>query len=263
MNIIQIIAAYKPAYIYGGPTLSVARLCEKLYPSLKAEGHKLEVLATTANGSSELNVESGVQATVDGVPVTYFRRITKDHSHFSPSLLAYLRSGLRTNKGYNLVHIHAWWNFTSLFSCLVAKLNNTPVLLSPRGMLTSYTLGNRNSIYKRWLHLLLGKRLLQHCHFHATSEKEKRDILSIVNPKSIDVIFNLVNFPSLDPKNNIHSNSDIFRLLYLSRVEQKKGIEYLFRALATLNFDWTLSIAGSGADKYIAHLKKMAAQLKI
>lgn len=57
MKIIQICAAYKPAYIYGGPTMSVSKLSEEL---VKA-GLDVVVLATTANGKVELNVPVGKQ----------------------------------------------------------------------------------------------------------------------------------------------------------------------------------------------------------
>ena len=48
---------------------------------------ELQVLTTTANGKSELAVKVGKPLLVDGVFVTYFKRWTRDHSHFSPGLL--------------------------------------------------------------------------------------------------------------------------------------------------------------------------------
>ena len=86
--------SYKPAYIYGGPTMSVAKLCEALTKTNVA----IEVLTTTANGKIELNVKSGEQTEVDGVKVSYFRRLTKDHTHFSPALLLALRKKITEQK---------------------------------------------------------------------------------------------------------------------------------------------------------------------
>ncbi|HTE01349.1 MAG TPA: hypothetical protein VK668_18815, partial [Mucilaginibacter sp.] len=82
MKILQVNASYKPAYVYGGPTMSVSKLSEQM---VKA-GCIVEVFTTTANGPVELPVVPDKQTNIDGVPVTYFKRLTKDHSHFSPAL---------------------------------------------------------------------------------------------------------------------------------------------------------------------------------
>ncbi|RQO71528.1 hypothetical protein DBR40_17165 [Pedobacter sp. KBW01] len=321
LKIIHITASYKPAYIYGGPIQSVGKLCEVLsgdkhlavlkkgilrctqYDKSSVHGDKpgtrddkcieVEVITTTANGKKELDVKTGVPVLVEGVPVTYFNRWTKDHSHFSPGLLWRLRKeilryteddkpsieGNKLNtanqilKGpprlegilpeeRHVVHIHAWWNLVSVLSCLIARLYNIPVVLSPRGMLTSYTLGNRNSISKKLIHKLLGKNLLKYCHIHATSELEKADILKIVRPKSIRVIPNLVSLPSkvLGRK---YQEGDSFKLIFLSRIEEKKGLELLFNALATVDISWKLTIAGSGEERYLESLKLLANKLKL
>ncbi|MGM9477269.1 XrtY-associated glycosyltransferase XYAG1 [Pedobacter sp. GSP4] len=334
MKVIHITASYKPAYIYGGPIQSVAKLCEvlsgdKRVAVLKEEilrytqddkpGNQddktseldnkcleVEVLTTTANGKTELKIPIGVPVLVEGVPVTYFKRWTKDHSHFSPGLLWGLRKTLRQAQGdklsiqgdqlstanqilkgpprlkgtprkeENVIHIHAWWNLVSVLSCLVAKWYKIPVVLSPRGMLTSYTLGSRNSLSKKLIHTLLGKNLLQYCHIHATSEQEQADILKIVKPKSIRVIPNLVSLPAQVSSSGYEvfgSNYRVaneedqaegrFKLIFLSRVEEKKGLELLFNALALVDICWHLTLAGSGEEVYVQSLKLLAKELKI
>ena len=49
MKILHITASYKPAYIYGGPVMSVAKLCEEVQAEsgrLKAEGKGLKAKST-------------------------------------------------------------------------------------------------------------------------------------------------------------------------------------------------------------------------
>ena len=328
MKIIHITAAYKPAYIYGGPTMSVAKLCECLencgdveLGSWEVKGSvngeeklDIEVFTTTANGKQELEVETQQRVIVDGVNVTYFKRLTKDHTHLSPGLLWRLRSEIVLNKKNSpltsskgaqdsslkktfndqrktkndlIIHIHAWWNLVSVLSCLIGKWYQIPVVLSPRGMLTSYTQSNRNSLSKKLIHGLIGKKLLQYCHVHATSEQERDDILSIVKPKSIKIIPNLVELEGVsgveeqrvkwkvessefkveslevEKQRQENSPSDKFKLIFLSRIEEKKGLDLLFDALALLDFDFTLSIAGSGEQAYIDSLKAKAIRLNI
>lgn len=275
IKILQITAAYKPAYIYGGPTMSVAKLCEALSDKSTNEDDSfdLEVFTTTANGKKELkNVKVGKISLVDGVKVIYFKRLTKDHTHFSPALLFALKQrineqGLDKNNSL-VIHIHAWWNLVSIFSCAIAKWYNVPVVLSPRGMLTAYTSTNRNSLVKTIIHQILGKRLLKYCHIHATSEQEKTDILSIFKPKSITIIPNLVELSGAAPallhdKQRIEQNPELFKLIYLSRIEEKKGLELLFEALTKLSFNWQLTIAGSGEESYVNTLKLKAKNLNL
>ncbi|RYD77478.1 MAG: glycosyltransferase [Sphingobacteriales bacterium] len=276
VKIIQITASYKPAYIYGGPIQSVSKLCEALvdYKALdlskvgEINPREISVLTTTANGKQELNIEGGEEQIIDGVKVTYFRRWTKDHTHFSPPLLIRLNkiisNGKRSkNNEQIIVHIHAWWNLVSVLSCLVAWIHKIPVILSPRGMITPYTKTNRNSYFKKILHATIGKKLLKYCHIHATSEMEKIDIEGIIKAKSVTVIPNLVKIrPSL-PINNNRESDELFKMIFLSRIEEKKGLELLFESLKNVNFPWTLTIAGSGSENYIKSLKTIAENLKL
>ncbi len=260
IKVLQITAAYKPAYIYGGPTMSVAKLCEVI----AHKGVDIEVLTTTANGMEELAVVQNKKQTVDGVVVTYFKRLTKDHTHFSPSLLRALRSAIKKLKKPLVIHIHTWWNLVSILSCSLAVWYKIPVIVSPRGMLTNYTLGNRNSVSKAIIHNLLGKNLLKNCHIHATSDKEKQDILQLFLPKSITVIHNLVSLP-IENLNTYCKPADdtTFNLVYLSRIEEKKGLDVLFEALKGLEINWTLTIAGSGNDIYVNSLKQLSQSLNL
>ena len=116
ITILQITPAYKPAYFYGGPTLSVSKLCEELH---KTE-LQVKVLTTTANGTTELPVSTSVPNKVAQVDVYYYKRLTKDHTHFSPSLIFNLIKMIRENKkdnpGQLVIHIHSWWNTIAILS---------------------------------------------------------------------------------------------------------------------------------------------------
>ncbi|MFC4211308.1 XrtY-associated glycosyltransferase XYAG1 [Pedobacter lithocola] len=265
MTIIHITPSYKPAYTYGGPIHSIAKLCEVLVKSQENKtecDYKIRVFTTTANGKTELNIKPGEPQIIEGVQVIYYKRLTKDHSHFSPALLLNLRKEIIKNGSENsIIHIHAWWNLTSIFSCFIAKWHNVPIVVSPRGMLTSYTFNNRNSCSKRVVHAFFGKRLLKYCHIHTTSNQEKEDVLKIVKPKSISVISNLVNLKDYNIEES--NSSSIFKVIFLSRIEEKKGLELLFEALASLNFSWSLTIAGSGEEEYLQRLLEKAEKLNI
>ena len=251
MKVLQICAAYKPAFIYGGPTMSVSMLCEQLVN----ENISIEVFTTTANGKSELDVIPNRQTTVDDVPVTYFKRTTKDHTHLSPSLI---KTVWKEAPDFDLVHIHAWWNLVSIFSCLVALMRKVPVLISARGTLSPYSFRNKNISVKWFIHRQLGKRLLNRCHVLATSTREARAIAEVAHPKSITILPNFVKLP----KQAIYAKNkpgEYFRLLFFSRIEEKKGLDILLDALIDVSVPYHLDIAGDGDKSYVADLKMIAA----
>ncbi len=257
--IIHIIPAYKPAYIYGGPTISVAALCE----GMVCAHHDLKVFTTTANGQKETEVPIGIPMLVDSVQVYYFRRSIKGQTHFSFSLLKKLYHDL--NDKETVVHIHSWWNATAILSCFVSKIRSRKVILSPRGMITPYSFKNRHFLLKWLIHKSIGKKLIDYCKIHVTTEKEKQDVFKIQPHNNITVISNLIDtLPVTITKdqNSIKPSAKI-KLIFLSRIEEKKGIELLFLALSELTIRWQLTLCGTGNDDYINKLKDISKQLKI
>jgi glycosyltransferase involved in cell wall biosynthesis len=250
LRVLHITAAYKPAFIYGGPTMSVAMLCEELAKA----GVEVKVFTTTANGKKELLVKPNKQLMVDGVAVTYFKRITKDHTHFSPTLLQELNKHI---KHFDIIHIHAWWNLVSIFSCLIAIAKGVPVIISPRGMLSNYSFANRNTGAKGLIHQLLGKRLLQKSHLHVTSDNEKEAVNRLFKPLSIANIPNFVKLGNIEDIDFVPPSPEL-KLLFFSRIEAKKGLDILIKALPHVFVPYSLTIAGHGEIEYINSLKELA-----
>jgi glycosyltransferase involved in cell wall biosynthesis len=250
LKILQINASYKPAYIYGGPTMSVSKLCEQM---VKA-GCSIEVFTTTANGADELPVNVNKQIIVDEVPVTYFKRITKDHSHFSPALLKKLWKEAKT---FDVIHIHAWWNLVSVLSCWIAVARKVPVIVSPRGTLSAYSFTNRNNLPKKIIHNLIGRQLLRKSNIHVTSHREMTGIETIIHPKTITNIPNFIVLPETVP-NEIRQPENLLKLLFFSRIEEKKGLDILLNALPSVAIPYHLTVAGDGDADYIDMLKTIA-----
>jgi glycosyltransferase involved in cell wall biosynthesis len=250
LKILQISASYKPAYVYGGPIMSVSMLSEQL---VKA-GIDVSVFTTTANGKTELPVETQKSIMVDGVNVTYFNRVTKDHTQFSPALLVHL---WRKAKDYDAVHIHAWWNLVAVLSCLVATMRKVPVVVSPRGTLSSYSFSNKNNGIKGLIHNFLTKPLLKKCFVHATSNQEYKALKKLIESKAF---FNIPNFIKLDEDKKYADpkREDCLKLIFLSRIEEKKGLDILLNALKDVTIPYRLTIAGDGNVEYVNSLKELA-----
>ncbi|HJT75266.1 MAG TPA: glycosyltransferase, partial [Chitinophaga sp.] len=208
MNILHIIPSYKPAYVYGGPIYSSSALCEQLV----ADGHKVTVITTTANGKDELNVPTGVVQQVDGVDTVYFKRYTKDHTHFTPGLIWFL---FRNIKKYDAVHIHSWWNLVSIFTLLVCFVRRVRPVVSPRGMLSDYVVQTNHNFQKKVIQGVVGNPLLSKVKFHATSFAEVNEIKKLYPSSEVAEIFNFVNVPELTDIEKNGGSQEELRLLFL------------------------------------------------
>jgi glycosyltransferase involved in cell wall biosynthesis len=255
MNILHVIPSYKPAYVYGGPIYSSSALCEQLV----AKGHKVTVVTTTANGKDELNVPHGVVQQVDGVDTLYFKRLTKDHTHFSPGLISYLYKNI---KKYDAVHIHSWWNLVSIFTLLVCFVRRVRPVLSPRGMLSDYILETNHNFQKKIIQGVVGNPLLSKVKFHATSLAEVNEIKKMYPASQVAEIFNFVTVPEgpIAAKPDV---TDKIRFLFLSRIDPKKGLDLLFHGLSMVTFPYELTIAGPYKEDYLKHLKALTREYGI
>lgn len=253
MKILQVVPSYKPAYVYGGPIESVAKLCE----GLAAAGHTVDVYTTTANGTTELPVEPNKKVMVDGVSVTYFKRITKDHTHISPALWQQLYKNCRD---YDIVHIQSWWNILVIVAAVICHLRKVKVVISPRGMLSEYILTATNSKAKQLIHSIAGRKALAKSYFHATSQIEYEECRKLIPGWQGFLLPNILTLP---PIPICKEKNEVFTMLFLSRIHPKKGIEFLLEALSLTSVPMKLRIAGSGEEDYIRKLQQQTAALGI
>lgn len=251
MKILFIVPSYKPAYIYGGPIVVIARLAEQL----ALMGHAVTVYTTTANGAEELEVPVNEPVVTAGVTVIYFKRITGDHTHVSPALWKAVWANAHQ---FDKIHIHSWWNFLVMGAAFICRLKNRTPLLSPHGMFCDYVLTARNNTKKKILHTLMGKRLLRHTALHVSSEMEWQECQRINEGWHGGKVFNLVDLPE---EHFGRSDNPVFTISFLSRIDPKKGLDVLIRALAGVGFPYRLQIGGQGDAAYVAELKNLVASL--
>lgn len=279
MTILHITPSYKPAYIYGGTTVSISRLCEaqasfleSLNKKDKKTTNKVTVYTTTANGKEELEIESNKPILVDNVEVWYFKRQTKDHTHFSIGLFKKL---FQTAKNFDVIHIHSWWNTVAIFSVLIGILKGVKIIVAPRGMLGEYTLQSQKKSLKSIFHNYMGKKILQKTYLHLTAQIEREEV-SYIKDNRVFVLPNLLSLPNNQQNNQkaLHQpinqvNFDTFKLVFISRIHHKKGIELLIEAMVqfqnrnpkiTLQLDL---IGNSESIDYENSLKKCISQNKL
>lgn len=250
MKILFIVPSYKPAFMYGGTIVVVTRLAEQL----AFEGHDVSVYTTTANGKAELDVVPGKEMIIDGVRVTYFKRITGDHTHVSSDLWRCLYNNI---KSFDVVHIHSWWSPLIIGAFCVCRIKKVKPVFSPHGMLSKYIIETNNPRKKKAVHIM-GKRLLKHATLHVTADTEWEESLNIIPHWRGHVIPNLV---SLSEKTYSRPYNDVFTIGFISRIAPKKGLDLLITSLSKVNFNYKLQIAGDGDADYIASLKKLSKEM--
>ena len=109
-----------------------------------------------------------------------------------------------------------------------------------------------------WYHLADRPNLT----LHFTSEEEARESLARLANLQAAVIPNGVAVPS--SLNRSDPNGHL-RLLFIGRLDPKKGLEALLRACSLMKIEghpkWHLRIAGWGDPAYVAHLREDVARL--
>ena len=193
-------------------------------------------------------------ATIDGVRVEFFN--TKITSWFS--IRRAFKAFLKAERP-DLVHINAIWNLENFLFQKVAHELGIKVILSIHGMLEPWIMA-RNP-WKKALAMLLYQRkaIGQATLIHATAELEKQNIQKLGFTNPITVVPNGIDLTEIKRTKQAYGTK---KMVFLSRIHPKKGIELLIQAWRQIDTKgWSLAIAGNGDVAYIDTLKQAAKDL--
>jgi len=254
MKVLHVVPSFYPAFNYGGPITSVYELCA----GLVRQGCEVRVLTTDANGlHAVLEVEKDAPVTLPpGVSVRYCPRIFR-HS-VSPRLVEELTSALRWAE---VVHLTAVYNFPTLPTLAACRWLRKPLVWSPRGALQRWQSSRRATMKAAW-ESVCRQLAPEGMVLHVTSAQEAAES-AVKFPRASAVV--IPNGVELPPSLVARNGSGSLRLLFLGRLDPKKGIENLLAACQSLHLDrpWCLTIAGSGDAAYSAALEQSARQLGV
>jgi len=255
MKVLHVVPSFYPAFHYGGPITSVYELCA----GLVRQDCEVRVLTTDANGlDAVLDVAKDGPVTLPpGVSVRYCPRILR-HS-LSAALLRQLLPSLRWA---DVVHLTAVYNFPTLPTLAACRWLRKPLVWSPRGALQRWQ-GSRRPALKAGWESICRRLAPRGAVLHVTSEQEAAESTARFPGTSAALIPNGVEIP---PRSEHRNGSGRLRLLFLGRIDAKKGIENLLAAcqrLRNLDKPWSLVIAGTGDAAYTAGLEKNARALGV
>lgn len=161
--------------------------------------------------------------------------------------------------GYDLVHIHSVFTFPAAAAAFFCQKYRKPYIVRPFGMLDKVCM-SRHALRKRIYFPLIEKRNLQRAEIiHCTSQSEAEEI-SRFHLKLKTLVLPLgLDFGEMD---NVHGMTrSENRILFLSRIDPKKGLEVLLKAFGMLKErkqNAVLYIAGSGQAGYVSEIHKLA-----
>ena len=253
----------------GGPSVAIPLICR----GLKQKGIDIDVATTVgAEEADLLNRDLSRPLDRDGVNYFCFRRQSEFYKVSLP-LSNWLSQHIRD---YDLVHIHALFSYSSYSAARLAAKSGVPYIVRPLGVLNRWGLQNRRRLLKRFSIRFIEKRIIQKsAALHFTSQQERveaEETFATNQSANIPIGIDLAPYRSQASPDGFYERFPNARgrniILFLSRLDQKKGLDLLLRAFADVMTDDRhprplLVIAGQGADDFVSGLRRLAADLNI
>lgn len=249
--------------VHGGPTRAMYQILQ----AMAGTEIVMEVATTDDDGYGKRIDPNVMAASAKSAPIMYFRKVLEFYK-VAPRFAFWF---WRRARDYDVIHVHALFSFLSVLAAAIALLRRVPYVLRPLGTLSTYGLAKRRPFLKRASITLVEGPLLRHAavvHFTSALEQHEAELLSI-QFRSV-VIPLAVEIPSAPLPLRSESSSRLadrpFTALYLSRLDPKKNVEGLLRALrivVEILPSVRLVIAGNGNGHYVATLRQLACDLGI
>lgn len=239
MKVIHFITALDRSL--GGVSMYMQLLAKEL-------GNLVELIVVTRPTSNPLPLEN--------CKVIYLPLPTKKIIQFRNEWIAILKK-----ENPDVVHINGIWMIQTWIVQREAMRMDIPVYITPHGMLEPWIM-NRHRLKKQIAMALFQKKALQKavC-LIATADNEYHNILTLgVTKQSIPIIPNGIDTNIIKRKENWVKRK---KILYVSRIHVKKGIELLIEAVCELKEilkGYEIIIAGEGTPVYIDQLKQFIIQ---
>ena len=238
MKIAQVCPRYDPDI--GGVETHVREISERLVKN----GHEVEVITTDPTGKLRKN------ELINGVKVTRFRSLAPGDAYYiAPQTYRYLKG-----KQFEIIHAHSYHALPALFAALANP--GSKFIFTPHYHRSGHTFF-RDLLHKPYR--LLGKIIFSRADKVICVSEYEKGLLNedfAVSDKIVKIPngIDLAEFRNLQRK---HKGTSEKTLLYVGRLEEYKGVQYIIRALPGLP-EFRLQIVGKGP--YEDELRKLAGQ---
>jgi glycosyltransferase involved in cell wall biosynthesis len=210
----------------------------------------MRLLGNTLKSNLDLVVATGLSdspITIEGVRIQFFD--SKVLRWFV--LLNEFRIFLKKENPV-IVHVNGIWSPQNWGFQKIAQELGIKVVLSPHGMLEPWILAHNPLKKKLGLFLYQNKAIRNADHLHATALMEKQSIRNLGYKNNLTIIPNGIDLSEIKKKKEFYGSK---KIIFLSRIHPKKGIELLLEAWRKSDtHGWSLEIAGNGDANYIQNL---------
>jgi glycosyltransferase involved in cell wall biosynthesis len=166
----------------------------------------------------------------------------------------------------DIIHSHLLWMMPTIYPAYVmrAKANRCHLMMSPRGTLDPWDF--HNHVFQKRIAWTLGQRMnlsYSSC-LHATAPMECEHFRALGFRAPVAIIPNGVDIPDLS-RFPLREKKER-QLLFLARINPKKGIDLLLKAWRNVQdraSDWKLQIAGSPNGDHLPEMQALATQLGV
>jgi glycosyltransferase involved in cell wall biosynthesis len=241
MKILHVVPTYVPAWIYGGPILSVHNLCVEQVKS----GHDVTVYTTNVNGKNifKFKDKSEHNCIVNGVKVYYFS-CNISRIYFSISMFFKLCKNL---KNFDIVHLHSIFLWPTTCAAILCRKFQVPYIITQRGMLIKRLIKKNFIIKKIWIFFFEKKNIENAKAIQVSTDYEYKEIKKLhYNLRKIFIIPNGVINPRYfryPKEKKIFLKKKFKNILYIGRVNWKKNIDIIIKAMINLD-NFFLTIVG-------------------
>ena len=221
--------------VYGGPSQCVLDLAQ----ALGCQGVELDIVATTANGATRLNVPTQTWIQEKFYRVQYFSYWNFIDYKFSWSLTRWLFQNI---SNYDLVHTHTIFCYPTLPAYWACQFYQIPYIMTPHGMLEPWALA-----YKSWKKTPYFK-LIEKPALQGASAIQMLASTEATNVKKLGLKSPLVIIPNGIYQEDFQDlpSPEIFyqqfpetrhkrSIIFLGRIDPKKGLDLLAIAFGTVH----------------------------
>lgn len=239
MNILQVIPYF--AFTRGGDV----NVCYNLTKQFTEMGHNVTILTTTFDYNKE---DTDTINNLTMVPIEY--KFNLALFIYSPKMKEWLNKNI---KNYDIIHLHELRSYQNNIITKYAKKYNIPYVLQPHA---STPKNVNKSLIKHAYDFVYGNNIMKNAAMTIAVSQEEAYYDKLMNAKDVRVIYNGMNideFEKLPPKGSFKNKNNIKSkyILYLGRMDELKGINYIIEAFSQLPpkySDYKLVIAGKITD---------------
>lgn len=263
MNILMVTLAYDPAIAFGGPVKIVQNNARELV----RRGHRVTVYCTNRLDRQLKIAPHTIHRKDEGVRVVYHNTwlIPRWHGNFGPSISPGITGCLlREGPEFDLIHINGFRTFTTVAAAIYAQAMNIPYVIQAHG---AFAYGLRHQRLKRIYDLVVGQQIAcKAARVIASTAEEipECEAIGIAGDKIV-VIGNGIDLTAwrVDKEKGqkfrarLGVPANALLVLFLSRIDKKKGPDLLVEALARLKAQDIYCVFAGPDDGYLRYTLKM------